>query len=119
MPPKPTTREAQDDERPGEVVEELRAAVGGDAAREARFWRGRAEKLAAQLDGLQARLLALTDLLPPRSARLLACDLEDLRRERHWPDPLAAWTETSRLEPASVETELPLLWTRLGPPAPR
>jgi hypothetical protein len=118
MPPERNTSQ-QDDERANEIAEELRTAVGGDAAREVRFWRGRADELAAQIERLQARLLALADLLPARHARLLACDLEDLRREPDWPDPLAGWKETTSLEPASVATELPRLWTRLGRPAPR
>jgi hypothetical protein len=112
--PERTTRGARGDEESGTVAAELRAAVGGDAAREARFWRGRAEELAAQLDRLQERLLALADLLPARYARLVVGDLA-----LDCPAPLADWKETTRLEPASVATELPRLWARLGRPAPR
>jgi hypothetical protein len=98
---------------------ELRAALDGDLAREVRFWRGRAEELALQIDTLQKRLLALTDHLPARYAQLLACDPADLRRETVWPDPLADWKETTALEPASVASELTRLWQRLGPLPPR
>jgi hypothetical protein len=97
-----------------DVHGDLRAALDGDLAREARFWRARAEELAAQVETVQKRLLALTDHLPTRFAHLPAYDLADLQREADWPDPLADWKETTLLEPASVASDLPRLWKRLG-----
>jgi hypothetical protein len=119
MSPERTTSATQADARAGQVADELHAILAGDPAREARFWRARAEELAAQLDRLHAGLLVLSELLPARHARLLSCEVEELRREIRWPDPLADCKETIRLEPASVATELPKLWTRLKRPAPR
>jgi len=98
-----------------DVAAELRAS-GGDAESEARFWRARAEALAAERDELHARLRALAERLPARHARLLACAAADMPREPDWPDPLAGWTETTTLREASVAWELPRLWARLGPP---
>lgn len=114
----PLERTSTESERPvtgASLDQALRSAVASDAAREARFWRARAEELASQVDELQARLLALTDRLPARYAKLLTCAPEDLTPEVEWPDPLAGWKETTSLEPASVASALPRLWERLDP----
>jgi hypothetical protein len=85
----------------------------------ARFWRARAERLAARTQDLEARLLALADRLPLRYARLLVRSPEEILRTADWPDPLAGWKETTAFEPASVATDLPQLWTRLDPSSTR
>lgn len=115
--PADTTQPGADPERAGasDLHAELHAALAGDPARELRFWRARAEELAAQLERVQARLLALTEHLPMKYAPLLTCDPADLRHETDWPDPLAGWRETVQLEPAEVASELPRLWERLQP----
>lgn len=94
-------------------------AAGGDPAREAAFWRARAEVLAARLARLEHRMRALSERLPSRWLPLLACDPEDLPELAHWPDPLAGWHETTELEPARVASALPRLWDRLDPDSSR
>lgn len=94
-------------------------ATGGDPAREAAFWRARAEELAARLARLERRMHALSERLPSRWLPLLACDPEDLPELAHWPDPLAGWHETTELESARVASVLPRLWDRLDPDASR
>ena len=91
-------------------------ALGGDDAREALFWRARAEELSAQLERVERRLLALSRRLPARWAQLLACDPEDMPEVAAWPDPLAGWHEGTELEPARVASVLPRLWDRLDLP---
>lgn len=115
--PPDTALPGADPERGGasDFHADLQAALAGDPARAARFWRARAEVLAAQLERVQARLLALTEHLPTRYAPLLTCDPADLRLETDWPDPLAGWQETVQLEPAQVASELAGLWERLHP----
>jgi len=122
MPPESPSRESESDVSAASAAsadDALRAAVGADAAGEARFWRARAEELAAQVQTLQAKILALSAVLPVRHAALLTRAPEDLRREPEWPDPLAGWKETTSLERASVATELPRLWARLADPTAR
>lgn len=94
-------------------------ALGGDTAREALFWRARAEELSGQLARVERRLLALSRRLPRRWALLLACDPEGMPDVAPWPDPLAGWHETTELESAHVATALPRLWDRLDPDAAR
>ena len=94
-------------------------ALGGDAAREALFWRARAEELSGQLARMERRLLALSRRLPRRWALLLACDPEDMPDVAPWPDPLAGWHETTELESGHVATALPRLWDRLDRDASR
>lgn len=106
------SRDAGAESREGDAT---LAALRGDVAREARFWRARAEQLAADLAELEARLLALAGCLPARHAELLTRDPRDLERATAWPDPLEGWRETTSLESASVATELQRLWTRLHP----
>lgn len=119
MPPESPSRENESDASAARLGETLRVATGADAASELRFWRARADELAAQVDALRARLIALARCLPPHYAQLLARPPEEIEREPEWPDPLAGWKETTSLERSSVVTELPRLWSRLGHPTGR
>jgi len=98
-----------------DVDDELRAALDGDLERQVRFWRSRADELATQLAAVQQRLAALAARLPSRYAPLLVCDPATLETEADWPDPLAGWKESIQLEPGSIATELPRVWSRLHP----
>lgn len=110
-----TRTEAGEPRGASDLDDELRAALGGDAARQARFWRARAGALAAELATVQQRLAVLAARLPARYAPLLVCDAATLEAEADWPDPLAGWNESTALEPGSVATELPRVWHRLHP----
>jgi hypothetical protein len=119
MPAPQTSSEASETGAPHTVAVpeagEVHAALHGDLEREARFWRARAEQLAAEMAALQARLVALAEHLPARYAQLLTCDPADLERAAGWLDPLASWQETTTLKTASVAAELSRLWARLHP----
>lgn len=99
---------------PGDA-DELCAALDGDLERQVRFWRARADELATQLAAAQQRFAALAARLPSRYAPLLVSDPATLEAEADWPDPLAGWKESIALEPGSIATELPRVWSRLHP----
>lgn len=99
---------------PGALVA---AALGGDLAGEALFWRARAEELAARLAHLEKRLQALSGCLPARWAQLVVCDPAEMPDHVSAPDPLAGWRETTELTPSRVASVLPRLWDRLDPGA--
>ena len=77
------------------------------------YWKRRAEALEAALETLRRRMLTLAEVLPLESLRYLQEDAAP-QSTGSAAEVLEGWDDDTRLLASDVETELRLLWERMG-----
>jgi hypothetical protein len=79
-----------------------------------RDWKAEAEELRRVVDDLRSRLLALSRVLPVEYASVLEKGARDIESAAPGWDLYEGWRDSIDLTASDVETELTLLWERLG-----
>ena len=78
------------------------------------YWRARAQALDDELGAARERLVLLAGILPTELLDLLDADLARLRREAGGHLDIETLDGSFHTRPADVESEMRLLWARLG-----
>lgn len=81
---------------------------------EDRDWKAEAEELQRVVDDLRGRLLALSRVLPVEYASALEKGARDIESTAPGWDLYEGWRDSIDFTTSDVDTELTLLWERLG-----
>jgi len=79
-----------------------------------RDWKAEAEALRRVVDDLRGRLLALSRVLPVEYASVLEKDARDIELAAPGWDLYEGWRDSIEFTTSDVETEMKLLWEKLG-----
>lgn len=79
-----------------------------------RDWKAEAEELRRVVDDLRSRLLALSRVLPVEYASVLEEGARDIESAAPGWDLYEGWRDSIEFTTSDVDTEMKLLWERLG-----